>query len=496
MKPKRDRPNILIIHCDQLRWDSLGSFGNVTVHTPHIDRLAEDSVRFTNSFCTYPICTPSRYSLLSGLYVHQHGSRSNRSTLAPGINTFPRALLRAGYRTKAVGKMHFTPTYLDVGFEEMELAEQHGPGRLDDDYHRELIEHGLIDAVDLIDQSSNFRCRAPESYWQTYGAQQSDLPEEWHSTTWIADRAIRTLQGWSDAANLLTIGFVKPHHPFDPPEPWNRMYDPNEIAIPEGWLDEVPARDQAYHAGYFPNSELTEGTLRRVIAHYYATISQIDHQIGRMLDLLKQKRLYDDSLIIFTGDHGEYLGFHHMILKGGYLYDPLMRVPLMIKFPGDESSGTARDTLVSNVDIAPTILSLLGIRPSPEMSGLDLASETAERTMVFAEARKSRMYMARSQHYKLLLGEDIEGSLLFDLGEDPLELTNCIGDPRYDAIFAELRDGIADWLMFGAPVPDYCDLRAPNIDRPNVPDPDDDHRQRRLEYFDNRLTEYLSSTDA
>ena len=273
------------------------------------------------------------------------------------------------------------------------------------------------------------------------------------------------------------------------------MYAPGEIAIPEGWLDKVPARDQAYQAGYFPNSELTEETLRRIIAHYYATISQVDHQIGRMLDLLRQKGLYDDSLIIFTGDHGEYLGFHHMILKGGYLYDPLVRVPLIVKFPGNESAGAARDTLVSNVDIAPTILSLVGLEPSPGMSGLDLTSRAAARPMVFAEDRRTRMYMARSQRCKLLLGEDTERSLLFDLDEDRFELTNRLGDPRYDAIAAEHRDAIADWLMFGAPIPDYCDQRAPTIGQANVPDPDDDHRQRALDYFDNRLTGYSSAAN-
>ena len=131
-------PNVLIIQADQFRADCFGAAGHPDVRTPHLDRLAGDGVRYRNAYCTFPVCTPSRYSLLSGLHVRQHAGWTNRCTLAPGIDTFPRALRRAGYRTAAVGKMHFTPTYLDVGYDRLELAEQDGPGRYDDDYHREL----------------------------------------------------------------------------------------------------------------------------------------------------------------------------------------------------------------------------------------------------------------------------------------------------------------------------------------------------------------------
>ncbi len=133
------RTNILLIHADQHRSDCIGAYGNTDIKTPNIDTIANDGVLYKNSFCTFPVCTPSRYSLLSGLYVHQHMGWSNHCTLPPAIETFPRILKNNGYNTKAVGKMHFTPTYSDVGFEEMELAEQNGPGRYDDDYHRYLM---------------------------------------------------------------------------------------------------------------------------------------------------------------------------------------------------------------------------------------------------------------------------------------------------------------------------------------------------------------------
>ena len=164
-----ERANILIIHTDEHRIECLGAYGNPDVKTPHIDRLAADGVRYDNRFCPFPVCTPSRYSLLSGQYVHDHRGWNNHCTLAPEIPTFAKTLRNAGYRTQAVGKMHFPPTYLDVGLSEMALAEQNGPGRWDDDYHRYLKGHDLVDRNDLEDQLvREYRTHAPKKYWDLY----------------------------------------------------------------------------------------------------------------------------------------------------------------------------------------------------------------------------------------------------------------------------------------------------------------------------------------
>ena len=192
------KPNILLIHADQHRYDCLGAYGNTDIKTPNIDGLAQDGVLFENSFCPHPVCTPSRYSLLTGLTIHQHLGLTNRSTLPPGVATLPGQLKGNGYRTAAVGKMHFTPTYLDVGFDEMRLAEQHGDGRYDDDYHRWLASEGLCDRLDLMDQVAEFRRDAPQKYWDSFGALRSDLDEKHHSTTWVGDRAVELLDKWNE----------------------------------------------------------------------------------------------------------------------------------------------------------------------------------------------------------------------------------------------------------------------------------------------------------
>ena len=150
-------------------------------------------------------------------------------------------------------------------------------------------------------------------------------------------------------------GFVKPHHPFEPPENRYDDYDPEKLTLLPGWTSSCLERDLQRSKGYFPHEDLSEKALRQVMAAYYATIEHIDEQVGRMTNLLKQKGLYDNTLIIYTSDHGEYMGFHHMLLKGNLPYDPLMKIPLIIKYPkhAEKTGGQVSKALVNNVDLAP-----------------------------------------------------------------------------------------------------------------------------------------------
>jgi len=483
------RPNILIIHVDEHRIDCLGAYGNAEIKTPHIDRLAADGVRYDNSFCPFPVCTPSRYSLLCGQYVHEHRGWTNRDTLAPSIATFPRILKAAGYRTKAVGKMHFTPTYLDVGFDEMVLAEQDGPGRWDDDYHRYLMRRGLVDRNDIEDQlTREYRKYAPKKYWDTCGALVSNLPEEHHSTTWVAEESMKTLRTWSDkGGQLLMSGFIKPHHPFDPPEPWDKMYDPEKISVLPGWTEKCLDRDFKFNRGYFPNDKLTEPVLRLVMAYYYATISQIDHHVGRMVRLLKRKGIYDDTLIVFTADHGDFMGFHHMLLKGNYMYDPVVKVPLIIKWPGSKRAGTVSQQMVNNIDLAPTFCKAAGCKPAASMHGRLLQDESDGHDLIFAESNGGRQVMARSRDYKLILADARNENLFFDLQKDPLELNNLYDSPSDRRQVAAMEAALTAWRCKDAKPKSYQDHDAPQINQPNVPPSDLSHRPAIMEYYRKKM---------
>ncbi len=480
------QPNILIIHADQHRADCLGSYGNPDIRSPRIDALAADGVRFDRAYCPYPVCTPSRYSLLSGLPAHEHRGCTNHCTLPSDVETFPKILRRDGYRTTAVGKMHFTPTYLDVGFDRLFLAEQNGPGRWDDDYHRALRDAGLVDINDLEDQNKEYRVEADPEYWKTFGASASNLPAKYHSTNWIAERALETLDGWTGSGNLLMAGFVKPHHPFDPPVEWRDAYNPDKLTLLPGWIPQVSPQDLAVSKGYFPHESLNESALRRVMAYYYASIEQIDQQVGRMVDLLKSKGLYENTVIVYTSDHGEYLGSHHLLLKSGYMYEPLVRVPLIIKYPKNRYAGRVSSVLTSNTDLAPTLLRQAGSTPSPAMRGIDLAAPTEGPEFVFAECDRPRQRMVRSRRSKLIITSQPDSTLLFDLDNDPIESRNRYGDPAYADEQRRLEEALREWGTEETPE-SYLDENAPIIKQPNVPKRDDDHRVSIERYFRDKM---------
>ena len=477
-------PNVLVILCDQLRADCLSVTGNPDILTPGMDRLARDGVVYENCFCPFPVCTPSRYSLLSGLYVHRHGGRSNHCTLVSPDMAFPARLARRGYRSSAVGKMHFTPTYLDVGFRRMMLAEQDGPGRFDDDYHDYLMDRGLVDTIDIVDQREEFRSMAGPEYWDTFGAVPSELAERDSSTGWIGEEACRELEGWEGGGNLLMVGFIKPHHPFDPPPPWSGMYDPEALTLLEGWTESCAERDLTFNRGYFPHDTLDERSLRRVMAMYYGCVSQIDRYVGKFIEILEARGLYEDTLVVFTGDHGEYLGFHHLLLKGNHGYDPLMRVPLLVKYPGKGGGGKRSPVLCSTVDITATILSRCG-ESADGLDGLDLTDGTGGRTLVFAES--NREIMVRSSRDKLLIGRDSRDTLYFDLEHDPLETTDLSRDPRFAARIEELRSAALDWLMIGTRRQLFLNEGAPIIDAPNARRGGDPLSARSADYFRSRV---------
>ncbi|GMW02309.1 MAG: arylsulfatase [Candidatus Hydrogenedentota bacterium] len=487
-----DRPNFLVIISDQHRADCIAHKGNPDIRTPSLDALAKDGVHYEECFCPFPVCTPSRYSVLSGLYVNQHKGWNNRCTLHPDIPTFPKLLRAAGYSTACVGKMHFTPTYLDVGYDRMYLSEQDGDGRWDDDYHRELMKLGLVDINDLEDQVREFRAHARPEYMPRCGAIPSNLPLKHHSTEWAGRKALDLMDEWTGGGNLLTVSFIKPHHPFDPPPELEGLYDPAKVTLPPGWTPECFEHDLALHPGYFPHTSLTEESLRRVVAYYYATIEHIDTQIGSFVDALKRKGLYDNTVIVYLSDHGEYLGFHHMILKGNHMYDALARVPLIVKYPNSKRAGERPRELVSLIDVAPTILKQAGLEPADKMAGLDLAVPGAGRSIAFCESFRGNQVMARTNEHKLLLSRDPARSLLFDLKSDPLEQIDKAEDAEYAAVKQALTEKVLAWQGETPDFEAYVDLDAPQIDQPNVPPKDLGHRDAIIAYYRGKIREALN----
>ncbi|MCC6154286.1 MAG: sulfatase-like hydrolase/transferase, partial [Candidatus Hydrogenedentes bacterium] len=379
----------------------------------------------------------------------------------------------------------------DVGFQRMFLAEQDGDGRWDDDYHRELMQRELIDINDLEDQRREYRAHARKAYWETFGALPTNLPKDMHSTEWIGRKSLEVLKEWGVGGNLLVTSFIKPHHPFDAVQGDAEGYDSTELSLLPGYTEQCFDHDLALNTGYFPNKDLTETRLRRVMAYYYATIEQIDRQVGAMMDVLKSKDLYDDALIVYVSDHGEYMGQHHMLLKGNYMYDSLARVPLIIKYPHRHRVGETLTGLVSLVDLAPTIVRSAGCEPGAAMEGLDLAHDKKGREIVYAESGRGDQVMARTKTHKLMVSTKPKCEQLYDLALDPEELRNVYEEPRYMEVVRVLREKLSAW-QGTAPVPEpHLDMDAAQIAQANVPPKDLSQRRGVSEYYAKEATKYL-----
>ncbi len=432
------QPNVVLIVADQHRWDCTGYAGNPDLRTPNLDALAAHGVNFAQAICQYPLCVPSRSTLLTGQYARTHGVRSNRDGLPEGAMTLPGLLHEAGYNTACVGKMHFIPTYANYGFDVMRLAEQDGDGRYEDDYHKWLEEQGAIDQIDLWDQVD--RASAPKEYWDTFGAMPSNLPEAWHSTAWIGNMAVRFIHTAREPFFLI-IGFIKPHHPFDPPAPWHLLYDPNALKLPEGWRLPVPEED-AKHGVSFDLRQMTEAKFRRVLAYYYASISHVDHQMGRLLATL-ESRGFTNNIFVYCADHGDYMGQHGLILKSGaQVYDSLLRVPLVIAGLAGQRHGKTDPALAQLTDVMPTLLDAAGLDIPDSVEGKSLVPQLRRakvplRSEAYCEGPED-MRIVRGRRYKLVESTNADFKAFYDLKKDPHEFENLYGRPNAAAKQAEL----------------------------------------------------------
>ncbi|MBN1400254.1 MAG: sulfatase-like hydrolase/transferase, partial [Anaerolineae bacterium] len=347
--------NILMITCDQLRQDSLGCYDNPAIRTPYIDALAARGVRFDNAYTAYPVCAPNRASLVTGRYPSINGLRHNGIFLPRFELTLMEVLRQRGYQTYGAGKMHFGPQWkwppdggpLQDPTPALAVNPQPEPW--------ELPWHGF----DCITITEDHRVGPYEAYlnangydiWQdphsfSYPQHQcvrSAWPEERHQTTWIGDRAVEFLACHPENRPFfIWASFVHPHHPFNPPAPYDTMYAPADMPLPVFDEAEVACWPEAYRNKYFATEGgheaigmhlIADAEWQRIRAYYYGMISLIDKQVGRMVEMLRERKLLDNTIILFTSDHGEMLGDHHLVFKGT-TYDEVTRVPLIVALPG------------------------------------------------------------------------------------------------------------------------------------------------------------------
>ncbi len=425
--PQAQRPNILLLFTDQQRFDTIAAAGYPHMRTPAMDRLVREGCLYANAYTPNPICMAARHSLLLGMPSSCHGYVGNHHQPIRDFNapTLPRLLSRAGYVTGAVGKMHFVPPREHHGFDEMHLMEELPRYREEDAYLRALAERGYGD-VRHIHGVRHLLYHTP---------QRSRQPEEHHGSTWVADRSIRFLDENRTRPFFLWAGWVGPHPPFNIPGTFQDLY--RDVPIP----DPIP-RSRSYPFNPEPSAWYgdcdTPEEVRVLRRAYYSAISLIDKNVGRILDHLEETGLAENTLVLFTSDHGEMLadkGFYQKALP----YDPACRIPFVVRWPGRVPAGSRRAEFVDLLDILPTCLDAAGV-PYPAQDALAgeslfTAAPRRDRATQWSEhgGGAHRWIMQRDARYKYVYWYNRGTEELYDLERDPQETRNLLPAGAYPA---------------------------------------------------------------
>lgn len=442
--------NVILIMTDQQHYRTLGCHGVKEARTPNLDRLAARGIDFQNHIVTNPVCSPSRGSLITGKFITEHGLWTNGCRLPEWNTTLPQVMNRAGWQTAHFGKLHLVPIinrtepHPPYGFATCEVAE--GDQQLiDDEYFRWLRRTD----PDLFVQYVN------EMYLGGHDrAYKSNLPEDKHLTTWVTRRSIDWLQNRRQKGQpfFLSVGYFDPHHAFNPVEPYASMFDNVPVTPPVFREDSVAGRPQHYRSHFRGCEKVTRDPERMtaIIRAYHAMCAHIDKCVGDLLDALEEQNLADNTVVIFTSDHGELLGNHGLLWKGPYLLDDLMKVPLLIAVPGRDLRGQVTDELSSGVDLLATVQAAAGLPDVQCESGLPLVDADlnlfpgGKHDYVLAEwehprhSSSSSLRMIRTKEHKLVHYANSDEGELYDLRNDPNEFANEYGNPKFAAVREEL----------------------------------------------------------
>ncbi|MCL5271293.1 MAG: sulfatase-like hydrolase/transferase [bacterium] len=467
--PSDRRPNILILYSDQHNARVLGCAGHPDVKTPRLDGLAAAGVRFERAYCQDGICCPSRTTLMTGLYPRTHGVLFNgKWEVEPWLRGEPLAAhLRAhGYRTGAFGKRHLGKV-LDRGWDvtATTLAPQLEYG--DEFYWRWIREIGQWEAFQR-DWDAEFGGRHKPNRAAPMASQVSRLAPEATMEAWTARKAIDFIRhaAGGDQPFFCWCSFYRPHQPYTPLPQYYGLYDIQKLQLPASLTepaDNLPPLMRSWRLNENPPWCLARAArdvnlYRHYIGCYYGCLSEVDYHAGAVLDALEQTGQAGNTIVIYTADHGDFVGYHGMIEKdpGGHnVYEETLRVPLIVSWPGRLRRGEVREDLVETTDLYPTLLELAGIgRPAGDnLPGRSLAPALTEGAPVGREVAFSENMLqlaAIGERYKL--GAWIERpkpgypDMLFDRAADPLEMRNLHGRPEAADAEKALRAALEEWI--------------------------------------------------
>ncbi len=428
----KEKPNVLMIATDHWFQKLLGISGHPVIMTPTLDAIARDGIRFTNCYSECPVCIPARRTLMTGMSPRSHGDRvySDRMEM-PKVKTLAQSFRDAGYQANAVGKLHVYPQRDRIGFDDVILMEE---GRYEfgntDDYQTWLGEQGYIGQEFMHGMGNN-----------TYYTRPWHLPEEAHAANWVTREMIKTIQRKDPTRPAFYYAsYQQPHPPLVPLQCYLDMYNDDEIDLPirGEWDDEenLPIEALQDIASVYTDKEII-----RSKRAFYAACTHVDHQIRLLIGSLREAGLLDNTIILFTSDHGDMLFDHNMVAKRVF-YDNAANVPLIISGkPVEKYRGMVDKRLVGQTDIMPTLLDLCGIEIPETVEGQSVFSKK-KREMLYGEISEGdkATRMVHDGRYKLIyypVGNYVQ---LFDMEKDPNEKVNIASDNDVAAIKQKLTD--------------------------------------------------------
>ncbi|HTM49391.1 MAG TPA: sulfatase-like hydrolase/transferase [Bryobacteraceae bacterium] len=440
------RPNILFIMVDEMRWDAMRCAGHPVVDTPNLDRLAKQGMRFANSYTVAPVCSPARTAVFTGRYAQVAGVTTNAVPSNPGEIFLPSILGHYGYHTAIAGKLHYAPRRFDFGFQQFWSFSAEGPTPELGFMEYLKKKHGSPAKWPIVPGT----CPWPDD---PLGRDVGEFkyPEEDFETDWITSRSIDYLRSRKDKPQpwFLFTSYLKPHSPSVEPKMYLGKYDPNAIPVPKlpANIHELRSAEKGRGRRKFIEDERM---MRVMSAAYYGAIAHVDFHVGKILDELDRLGMADNTLVLFTADHGNMLGDRGRWFKG-VMYEGSSHVPLIWRGPvgAKENSGRVEEKIVENTDLLPTILESAGL-PVPERvqgrSFLKLArgQDPAWKDRCYSQLATA---MLRTPGWKLIdNSRDLSGSFeLYDMKNDPKEQRNLIGDAKHRDRVAHFRGQLAAW---------------------------------------------------
>lgn len=435
--------NVLFIIADDLTATAVSSYENKVSRTPNIDALAAEGVRFTSAYCQYPVCGPSRASLMSGYYpsaTQVFGYVSGRKGIGPNRKTWAQLFKENDYYTARVSKIFHMGVPIDI---EKGSDGTDDPASWNEKFNSQGPEWLAPGDGELV--QGNPDGTQPIKGGNVMTIVKADGDDMVHSDGKTAEKASALIREHKDEPFFLAVGFVRPHVPFVAPKPYFKPYPFEAVIMPpkveKDWED-IPKKGINYVTSV--NGQMSREQEKKAVAAYYASVAYMDAQVGKVLQTLKDEGLEDNTIVVFTSDHGFHLGEHDFWMKVS-LKEESVRVPLIIKVPG--KAPQVSHSLVELLDLYPTISELAGVEYSEHLQGKSLTAvlekpETEVRDMAFSVTQGGNTFLVRTKNWAYIqYQEDASlGMELFDMRRDPQQFTNLAHIPAYASIVADFQN--------------------------------------------------------